>query len=354
MDKAESSIIEMVCKLEKNFSPAFFDVIEHLFIYIPYEAKPRYMLYLKRKVRNKARVDGFICEAYILEEISNFTSMYFESTVQTRRTQVHKNNDGDSNMGEYHLSIFRYRYVSIGRGSKKYLTAEELYIAHTYILDSLKELDSNIFDDEILNACDKDFSRWIKNQIAHGPFKSFHTKNHDKNRATMNSGVCVKGNIYGKNDLDYYGILEEILELSYLGYENTIFIFQCCWLDPISRVKVDERYGLVDIKYKSRLQSNEPFVLAEQAQEVYYTKYLHSGYKSSGEWWAACKVRAKLFMNETLHDPDEHPNEQADSNDFYQESVSELRVQSVVLEDEVISLFDANAPMEEVNVEEIN
>ncbi|XP_057739900.1 uncharacterized protein LOC130957009 [Arachis stenosperma] len=380
VEKVEISIIETVCKLEKIFPPAFFDVMEHLVIHIPYEAKvggpvqyrwmypfERCMLYLKRKVRNKARVEGSICEAYILEEISNFTSMYFESTVHTRRTQVPRNDDGGSNMDENHLSIFRYPCLSIGRGSKKYLTDEELHIAHTYILvnceeiepylqqfeDSLKELHPNISEDEILNARDKDFSRWIKNQvdighiesrmiqqIAHGPSKSvssynglkvngyrFHTKDHDKNRATMNSGVCVKGNIYGENDLDYYGILEEILELSYLGYGNT---------------------------YKSRLQSNEPFVLAEQAQQVYYTKYPHNGYKSSGEWWAACKVRAKVFMNETLHDPDEEPNEQADSNDFYQESVSELREQSVVLEDEVIALFDANAPMEEVNVEDIN
>ncbi|XP_072058194.1 uncharacterized protein [Arachis hypogaea] len=246
--------------------------------------------------------------------------------------------------------------------------------------DSLKELDPNISEDEILIVRDKDFSRWIKNQvdtghirsriiqqIAYGPSKSvtsynglkvngyiFHTKDHDKNRATMNSGVCVKGNIYGENDLDYYGILEEILELSYLGDGNSVFIFGCCWFDPINGVKVDERYGLVDIKYKSRLQSNEPFVLAEQAQQVYYTKYPHSGNKSNGEWWAACKVRAKLYMNETLHDPDEEPNGQDDSNDFYQDSVSELRAQNVILEDEVISLFDANAPMEEVNVEDIN
>jgi len=39
------------------------------------------MLYLKRKVQNKARIEGFICEAYIVEEISNFASKYFDPTI---------------------------------------------------------------------------------------------------------------------------------------------------------------------------------------------------------------------------------------------------------------------------------
>lgn len=30
----------------------------------------RYMLYLKRKVQNKIKVEGSICETYILEELS--------------------------------------------------------------------------------------------------------------------------------------------------------------------------------------------------------------------------------------------------------------------------------------------
>ena len=50
----------------------------------------------------------------------------------------------------------------------------------------------------------------------------FHTKESERNKATMNSGVCVRGSIYGENDLHYYGIIEEILELSYLGSKKSI------------------------------------------------------------------------------------------------------------------------------------
>jgi len=59
----------------------------------------------------------------------------------------------------------------------------------------------------------------------------------------MNSGICVRGNIYGENDLDYYGIVDEILELSYLGYQNRVIILRCYWFDPKNGVKVDEKYG---------------------------------------------------------------------------------------------------------------
>ena len=66
----------------------------------------------------------------------------------------------------------------------------------------------------------------------------FHTKDYGHNKSTMNSGICVRGNIYGENDLDYYGIVEEILELSYVGFENKVVILHCHWFDPIKGVKL--------------------------------------------------------------------------------------------------------------------
>ena len=99
------------------------------------------MLYLKRKVRNKERVEGSICEAYILEEISNFTSMYFDPTIQTRRTQVPRNDDGGENNIHEQLSIFKHPCRSIGRSRNRFLTDEELHIAETYVLINCKEVE---------------------------------------------------------------------------------------------------------------------------------------------------------------------------------------------------------------------
>jgi hypothetical protein len=178
----------------------------------------------------------------------------------------------------------------------------------------------------------------------------FHTKENGQNKATMNSGVCVRGSIYGENDLDYYGILEEILELSYLGIQNKVFLLRCHWFDPINGVKVDVRYGLVDVKPKSKLQTNEPFVLASQAQQVYYTMYPQSNGRGSGDWWEACKVRRKLFVAESFNN--EHADlNQLDAKDYYQDDGSFGT--PVVVEDEHVFLFDINSPMEEVEENDI-
>ncbi|KAF7824154.1 putative transposase, Ptta/En/Spm, plant [Senna tora] len=98
-------------------------------------------------------------------------------------------------------------------------------------------------------------------------------------------------------------------------------------------------------------RSNEPFILAEQVQQVYYTKYPVSGSRVNGEWWAACKVRAKLFMDETLNSVGEVSNEFS-TFDYYQDDES-LTIHERTLEEEEINLLDAHGLMEEVNVDEL-
>jgi hypothetical protein len=90
MEKLEKEIPMLLCKLEKIFPPGFFNLMEHLLIHIPYEAKVggpvqyRWMYHIERAlknlrgmVRNKARVKGCIAEAFLLKEVSYFTSVYF-------------------------------------------------------------------------------------------------------------------------------------------------------------------------------------------------------------------------------------------------------------------------------------
>jgi hypothetical protein len=90
MEKLEKEIPVLLCKLEKIFPPGFFNSMEHLLIHIPYEAKVgvpiqyRWMYHiehalknLRAMVRNKARVEGCIVEAFLLKEVSYFTNVYF-------------------------------------------------------------------------------------------------------------------------------------------------------------------------------------------------------------------------------------------------------------------------------------
>jgi hypothetical protein len=43
---------------------------------------------LKKKVRNKARVEGCIIEAELVEEATNFLSLYFKSHVRSVRNKA--------------------------------------------------------------------------------------------------------------------------------------------------------------------------------------------------------------------------------------------------------------------------
>jgi len=107
----------VLVKLEKNFPPAFFDVMMHLAIHLPDEALlrgpvqygwmypiERRLYTLKRYVRNRARPEGSIAEAYIADECLTFCSKYMDD-VETRFNREPRNL-GFSNEEAYNVDVF--------------------------------------------------------------------------------------------------------------------------------------------------------------------------------------------------------------------------------------------------------
>lgn len=89
----------------------------------------------------------------------------------------------------------------------------------------------------------------------------------------MNSGVWAKGSCYNEYERDYYVVLLNIYVLEYFGIENNIVVFKYHWFDTERGIRMHSHHGLVEVNHKSWLASNELFVLAEQAQQVYYSCY---------------------------------------------------------------------------------
>jgi hypothetical protein len=104
MQKFEKEIPVFVCKMEKVFPPGWFNVMQHLLVHLPWEARvrgpvqfrwmysqERELEKLRATVRNKARVEGCIAEAFACKEITNFSNMYFScaNNVNARMPRYH-------------------------------------------------------------------------------------------------------------------------------------------------------------------------------------------------------------------------------------------------------------------------
>ncbi|KAL3573194.1 hypothetical protein D5086_027098 [Populus alba] len=117
-----------------------------------------------------------------------------------------------------------------------------------------------------------------------------------RGRKTYNDGVCVKGSTSSELEVDYYGRLEEVVELQYHSEQNIVFLFKYYWYDTTNRgIRVDPHYILVEINSKARLRNiNNVFIFTKQCQQVYYT-YTTSFRKgrSKVDWLSVLKSKPR-------------------------------------------------------------
>ena len=109
---------------------------------------------------------------------------------------------------------------------------------------------------------------------------NFHTKSYDEDRPTKSSGVALVSEVSSSSTKcrTYYGVITQILELDY-DHKGKMALFRCEWFDNRVQdkwVKVD-RFGITDVHRKHLIHtghklSDEPFILASQATQVYYVE----------------------------------------------------------------------------------
>lgn len=131
----------------------------------------------------------------------------------------------------------------------------------------------------------------------------FRSMKYERSRSGLtitNSGVCVSS-YDGNNDLiEYFGVIEDIIKVSWDGsMQLELVIFECTWFDPTSAgVRRTENLGLVEVKHTSRLSNFDPFVLSSQVTQVYYVPYPCTTRPDLSEWWVVYQVAPK---NRLLH-----------------------------------------------------
>ncbi|XP_074555688.1 uncharacterized protein LOC141811568 [Curcuma longa] len=325
MLKLEKDIPVILCKLERIFPPSFFDSMEHLPVHLPYEAQlggpvqyrwmypfERFLRKLKNNVRNKARVEGSICNAYLVEEATSFCSYYFADNVNTRHRKNPRNYDDTQPIDPSLLSIFKFPGKPFGASNSRWLNQQEYHAARTYILLNCEEVkpyislyeqqlqyeNPSISQSEVEEKLETEFALWFQIYVsdrrlsnvedgriinlASGPLRKiqvysgyyvngfkFHVTQRESQRLTFNAGVYVKGSINNNNsEFDYYGRLEEIIEIEYPALPiKRCVLFKCFWYDPTPRTgtRIHSNYNLVEVNANKRFNKFEPFIFAVQA-----------------------------------------------------------------------------------------
>jgi hypothetical protein len=96
----------------------------------------------------------------------------------------------------------------------------------------------------------------------------FRSKEHERTKsglATINSGVSVCCVDNDDNEMEYYGVIKDIIKIKWEGsLQLVLVLFDCDWFDPTpSGTRRTEKLGLVEIKHAARLSVFEPFVMAK-------------------------------------------------------------------------------------------
>ncbi|KAL5578927.1 hypothetical protein UlMin_011369 [Ulmus minor] len=255
MVEAQNQLVLILCKLERIFPPAFFELMIHLVLHLPEEAIlggpvhmrwmypfERYLKRLKDYVRNAAKPEGSIAEGYVVDEALTFCSRYFDD-VETRFNRPDRNDDGIHPTRQ--LSVFESQCKPLGKQSYVEMQAPE-------VTTELLSLYSKT------NMVVSSYPACIVNGVR------FVTHDRDVRLRTQNSGVSVPGT----GQEMFYGQLQQILEFSYLNGFSVV-LFRCKWFKCDSKHMVTEN-KITSIDINGEAYKDDQFILASQAKHVFY------------------------------------------------------------------------------------
>jgi hypothetical protein len=99
----------------------------------------------------------------------------------------------------------------------------------------------------------------------------------------------------------YYGILTEIILLDY----NVFYIpvFKCHWANIGNGIKVEDGFTLVNLHQSQVSFSKDPYILASQAKQVFYSRE-----NDSSNWYVVMKAPPRGFHELEIDDFVEEAN----------------------------------------------
>ncbi|TYK00984.1 transposase [Cucumis melo var. makuwa] len=281
LDALQEDIVMTLCNLEKYFPPSVFTIMVHLIVHLVREVK--------------------LCEAQVCEEVVHFCSDFLSGLDEIGFGSLNSRKEKQTD-----------RSLSVGTYVRPDM--QQLKQAHLHILQNIEERTYEPSQIENPRRAkneqwlqvkhNRSFGAWIRDKVmcelhegnvvsnkirwlAHGPNcgmvngYSYHTKSRDDHRTVQNSGIMLVATTMqmsrakDKNpmigDMSFYGIIEDIWEVSYNTF-NTV-LFKCKWVENENGVRIDDlHFTLVDL---SRIRhSSDSFIIATYGQQVFYVSDL--------------------------------------------------------------------------------
>jgi hypothetical protein len=124
----------------------------------------------------------------------------------------------------------------------------------------------------------------------------FHTKDAEKSR--QNSGILVeatticrssaKDNAHVVGQVVYYGVLRDVIVLDYNTFH--VPLFKCDWANISNGIKKEDGFILVNLNEGHMQFENDPFILATQAKQVFYSRE-----NETSSWYVALQAPQREF-----------------------------------------------------------
>ncbi|KAK6791623.1 hypothetical protein RDI58_010704 [Solanum bulbocastanum] len=97
----------------------------------------------------------------------------------------------------------------------------------------------------------------------------FHSEEVSRNKKTNNSGVYIQGDVDGTGQtIEYYGVIQEIIEV---------------------RHKDGPSINIIEVKHTRKYRSYDPFIIAQNAKQVYEASY--PLLRDKADWWVVIKSK---------------------------------------------------------------
>ncbi|XP_074296971.1 uncharacterized protein LOC141627640 [Silene latifolia] len=295
LNTLQRDVITTMCELEMFFPPSFFDIMQHLVVHLVREIKicgpvflrnmypfERYMKPLAAYVRNQNRPEGCMIQGYIAEEALQFVNEYM------------------SNVEPIGLPTSRHEGRLQGQGTlgKKVVTAnpETLDQAHLYILQHMVDVHPYLEKHQTLLSAQNPskgerwlamehnrlFRKWFSDEVDNELLlerEKVSDEDQDDRSTMQNSGVALMAmsmSVASAKDTrpaydaqPYFGVIKEIWELDYVQFR--IPVFRCMWVEHNKGVRVD-RMGFTLVDFSREGYKSEPFIMANQARQIFYIK----------------------------------------------------------------------------------